>query len=102
MWLNIGEGEGTFQLGKHCEVEISGFFQKIREKRCLFQRFVTSIVFSLKRGKNNSFCSRLTNFSIIDGIYLLGSRTDEKENFRCRIIFQLYLKIKGKDKNKGI
>ena len=23
---------------------MSGFFQKIREKRCLFQRFVTSIV----------------------------------------------------------
>ena len=42
-WLNIGEGEGTSQLGKQCEVEISGFFQKIREKRCLFQRFVTSI-----------------------------------------------------------
>ena len=43
-WLNIGEGEGTFQGGKQCEVEISWFFQKIREKRCLFQRFVTSIV----------------------------------------------------------
>ena len=43
-WLNIGEGEGTFQGGKQCEVEISRFFQKIREKRCLFQRFVTSIV----------------------------------------------------------
>ena len=42
-WLNIGEGEGTFQLGKQCQVEILGFFQKIREKRCLFQRFVTSI-----------------------------------------------------------
>ena len=24
-WLNIGEGEGTFQVGKQCEVEISGF-----------------------------------------------------------------------------
>ena len=43
-WLNIGEGEGTFQGGKQCEVEISWLFQKIREKRCLFQRFVTSIV----------------------------------------------------------
>ena len=30
--------------GEQCEVEISGFFQKIREKRCLFQLFVTSIV----------------------------------------------------------
>ena len=39
-----GEGEGTFRGGKQCEVEMSGFFQKIREKRCLFQRFVTSIV----------------------------------------------------------
>ena len=46
-WLNIGEGEGTFPGGKQCEVEISGFFQKIREKRCLFQRFVTSIVGSV-------------------------------------------------------
>ena len=37
---------------KQCEVEISGFFQKIREKRCLFQRFVTSIVFvSEERGR---------------------------------------------------
>ena len=43
-WLNIGEVEGTFQGGKQCEVKISGFLQKIREKRCLFQRFVTSIV----------------------------------------------------------
>ena len=45
-WLNTGEGEGTFRGGGggQCEVEISGFFQKIREKRCLFQRFLTSIV----------------------------------------------------------
>ena len=44
--LNIGEGEGTFRGGKQWEVEISGFFQKIREKLCLFQRFVTTIVFA--------------------------------------------------------
>ena len=30
--LNIGEGEAHFGGGKQCEVEISGFFQKIREK----------------------------------------------------------------------
>ena len=27
-WLNIGEGEGTFQVGKQCGVQLSGFFQK--------------------------------------------------------------------------
>ena len=33
-----------------------------------------------------------TNFSIIDGVYLLGWRTDEKEKFRmsdyCSVIFE--------------
>ena len=52
----LGEGEGSFQWGKQCEVEISGLFQKIREKQCLFQRFVTSIVatISLRFGKRPS------------------------------------------------
>ena len=46
-WLNIGEGEGTFQWEQVWEERMSDIFEKIREKRFLFQRFVTIIVASL-------------------------------------------------------
>ena len=46
-WLNIGEGEGTFQWEQGWEERMSDILEKIQEKRFLFQRFVTIIVASL-------------------------------------------------------
>ena len=45
-WLNIGEGEGTFQWEQGWEERMSDILEKIQEKRFLFQRFVTIIVAS--------------------------------------------------------
>ena len=57
-WLNIGEREGRIWVRtKLWRVNVRNF-REIREKPCLFQRFVTSIVFSRKRGNSNSFSSR--------------------------------------------
>ena len=57
-WLNIGEGEGYIWL----RTKMSGVnvrkLEKIQDKWLLFQRFVTSIVFSRKRGNNDRFRSR--------------------------------------------
>ena len=77
--INIGEGETDTRVS----------------------RFLTSIVFSLKRGKNNSFCSRRNFRSLMEYTCLVRAQI-RKRNFGCRIIVQLYLKIKGKNKNKGI
>ena len=57
-WFNIGEGEGYIWL----RTKVSGVnvrnLEKIQDKWLLFQRFVTSIVFSWKRRNNDRFRSR--------------------------------------------
>ena len=57
-WLNIGEGEGHIWV----KMKVSGVnvrnLEKIQDKWLLFQRFVTSIVFSWKRRNNCRFRSR--------------------------------------------
>ena len=74
--INIGEGETDTSVS----------------------RFLTSIVFSLK---SNGFCSRRIFRSSMEYTCLVRAQM-RKRNLGCRIIVQLYLKIKGKDKNKGI
>ena len=58
VWLNIGEGEGHIWV----RTRVSGVnvrnLEKIQDKWLLFQRFVTSIVFSWKRRNNDRFRSR--------------------------------------------
>ena len=41
--LTLGKERGTFQREQRCQEQMSEIFQKIQVKRCLFQRFVTSI-----------------------------------------------------------
>ena len=57
-WFNIGEGEGYIWL----RTKVSGVnvrnLEKIQDKWLLFQQFLTSIVFSWKRGNNDRFRSR--------------------------------------------
>ena len=82
----------------HCDTQINIGEGEIDTS---VSRFLTSIVFSLKRGKSNSFSSRRIFGSSIQSTCLVRAQM-RKINVGCRIIFQLYLtKKKTKDENKG-
>ena len=82
----------------HCDTQINIGEGEIDTS---VSRFLTSIVFSLKRGKSNSFCSmRIFGWSM-ESTCLVRTQK-RKRNVGCRNIFQLYLKKIAKDGNKGI
>ena len=82
----------------HCDTQINIGEGEIDTS---VSRFLTSIVFSLKRGKSNSFSSRRIFGSSIQSTWLVRAQM-RKINLGCRIIFKLYLtKKKTKDENKG-
>ena len=82
----------------HCDTQINIGEGEIDTS---VSRFLTSIVFSLKRGKSNSFSSRRIFGSSIQSTCLVRAQM-RKINLGCRIIFKLYLtKKKTKDENKG-
>ena len=80
----------------HCDTQIN---IGEREIDISVSRFLTSIVFSLKRGKSNIFCSKRIFGSSMESTCLARAHM-RKGNVGCGFIFQLYLK-KSKRWKKG-
>ena len=75
----------TLKHSDHCDTQINIGEGEIDTS---VSRFLTSIVFSLKRGKSNIFSSRRIFGSSIQSICLVRAQM-RKINVGCRIIFQL-------------